>query len=74
VKYIWKNRGGFRMYQVGDYVKVLKSGEFFKIVKIKHIYGNTIETTHGIYLRDTLANRLDARCRISGIVKWEDLK
>ena len=61
-------------YKPGDYVKVLKSGDFFKIVKIKHIYGNTIETTHGVYLRDTLANRLDARCRISGIVKWEDLK
>ncbi len=45
------------MYQVGDYVKVLQL-EVFKIVKIKHIYGNTIRKMHGIYLRDTLTNRL----------------
>jgi hypothetical protein len=60
--------------QTGDYVKVLKNSEFFKIVQIKHIYGNTIETTHGSYQRDTLANRLDGRCIISGLVKWEDLE
>ena len=58
----------------GDYVKVLKNGDFHSIVQIKNIYDRYIETTHGIYLRDTLANRLDGRCRISGHVKWEDLK
>lgn len=35
--------------KIGDYVKVLKNGEFFKIVQIKNIYGNIINTTHGIY-------------------------
>lgn len=46
--------------KIGDYVKVLKNGEFFKIVQIKNIYGNIINTTHGIYLRDTLASNLIA--------------
>lgn len=60
--------------KTGDYVKILKNGEFFKIVQIKNMYGNIINTTHGIYLRDTLASKLDSKCTISGIVKWEDLK
>ncbi|MBZ2024519.1 hypothetical protein K1J09_08650 [Streptococcus sanguinis] len=60
--------------KTGDYVKILKNGEFFKIVQIKNMYGNIINTTHGIYLRDTLASKLDSKCIISGIVKWEDLK
>ena len=32
----------------GDYVKVLKNGEFHNIVQIKKIYGSCIETSHGI--------------------------
>jgi hypothetical protein len=60
--------------QTGDYVKVLKAGEFFKIVQIKNMYRNIIETTHGIYLRDTLTSKLDSKCIISGIVKWDDLE
>ena len=56
----------------GDYVKILKNGEFFKIVKIKNIYADCIETTHGLYNRTTLASRLDGKCVISGIVSWED--
>lgn len=60
--------------KTGDCVKVLKNGEFFKIVQIKNMYRNIIETTHGIYLRDTLTSKLDSKCTISGIVKWEDLK
>ncbi len=58
--------------KAGDFVKILKNGEFFKIVQIKKIYGDCIETSHGLYNRTTLASRLDGRCIISGIVKWED--
>ena len=58
--------------KAGDFVKILKNGEFFKIVQIKKIYGDCIETSHGIYNRTTLASRLDGRCIISGIVNWED--
>ena len=58
--------------KIGDFVKVLKNGEFFKIVQIKKIYGDCIETSHGLYNRTTLASRLDVRCIISGIVNWED--
>ena len=56
----------------GDYVKVLKNSPFFKIVQIKNIYSDCIETSHGIYNRTTLASRLDGKCVISGIVSWED--
>lgn len=56
----------------GDYVKVLKNGDFHNIVQIKKIYGSCIETSHGIYNTETLASRLDGRCIISGIVSWED--
>lgn len=56
----------------GDYVKVLKNGEFFKIVQIKSIYGDCIETSHGLYNRTTLASRLDNKCVISSKVSWED--
>ncbi len=56
----------------GDYVKVLKNGEFFKIVQIKNIYSDCIETSHGIYNRTTLASRLDKECLISGTVSWKD--
>ena len=56
----------------GDYVKVLKNGEFFKIVQIKSIYGDCIETSHGLYNRTTLASRLDKKCMISSKVSWED--
>ena len=59
-------------FKTGDFVKVLKNGEFFKIVQIKKIYGDCIETSHGLYNRTTLASRLDGRCIISGIVNWED--
>ena len=31
----------------GDYVKVLKNGDFHNIVQIKKIYGSCIETSHG---------------------------
>ena len=58
--------------KAGDFVKILKNGEFFKIVQIKKIYGDCIETSHGLYNRTTLASRLDGRCIISGIVNWED--
>lgn len=58
--------------KIGDFVKVLKNGEFFKIVQIKKIYGDCIETSHGLYNRTTLASRLDGKCVISGIVSWED--
>lgn len=58
--------------KAGDFVKILKNGEFFKIVQIKKIYGDCIETSHGLYNRTTLASRLDGRCIISGIVSWED--
>lgn len=53
-------------------MKILKNGEFFKIVQIKKIYGDCIETSHGIYNRTTLASRLDKKCLISGTVSWED--
>jgi hypothetical protein len=56
----------------GDFVKILKNGEFFKIVQIKKIYGDCIATSHGIYNRTTLASRLDKECLISGTVSWED--
>jgi len=56
----------------GDYVKVLKNGDFFKIVQIKSIYGDCIETSHGLYNRTTLASRLDNKCMISSKVSWED--
>ena len=58
--------------KTGDFVKVLKNGGFFKIVQIKKIYGDCIETSHGLYNRTTLASRLDGRCIIFGIVNWED--
>jgi len=58
--------------KIGDFVKVLKNGEFFKIVQIKKIYGDCIETSHGLYNRTTLTSRLDGRCIITGIVNWED--
>ena len=46
-------------FKVGDFVKVLKNGEFFKIVQIKSIYNNCIETSHGLYNRTTLTSRLE---------------
>ena len=55
--------------KVGDFVKVLKDGNFFKIVQIKNIYNDCIETSHGLYNRTTLANRLDKKCVIAGIVE-----
>lgn len=58
--------------KVGDFVKVLKDGNFFKIVQIKNIYNDRIETSHGLYNRTTLANRLDKKCVIAGIVEWMD--
>lgn len=71
------NNRGSRIFRdmrlkAGDFVKILKNGEFFKIVQIKKIYGDCIETSHGLYNRTTLASRLDGRCIISGIVNWED--
>lgn len=59
-------------FKVGDFVKVLKNGEFFKIVQIKSIYNNCIETSHGLYNRTTLTSRLDKKCVIAGIVEWVD--
>lgn len=59
-------------FKIGDYVKVLKNGEFFKIVQIKSIYNDCIETSHGIYNSETLASRVNKNCVISGVVKWED--
>nr|DAU97525.1 MAG TPA: hypothetical protein [Caudoviricetes sp.] len=56
----------------GDYVKILKNGDFFKIVQIKSIYGDCIETSHGLYNRTTLASRLDNKCTISSKVSRED--
>ena len=56
----------------GDFVKVLKNGDFYKIVQIKNVYGGLIETTHGIYNAETLASRVNKSCIISGVVKWED--
>ena len=56
----------------GDYVKVLKNGDFHNIVQIKKIYGSCIETSHGIYNTETLASRVNKNCIISGVVKWED--
>ena len=53
-------------------MKILKNGEFFKIVQIKKIYGDCIETSHGLYNRTTLASRLDNKCVISSKVSWED--
>nr|DAX30600.1 MAG TPA: hypothetical protein [Caudoviricetes sp.] len=58
--------------KVGDFVKVLKNGEFFKIVQIKNIYNDCIETSHGLYNRTTLASRLDKKCVIVGVVEWTD--
>lgn len=58
----------------GDYVKVLKNGEFHSIVQVKNIYDVYIETSHGIFNHETLASRVNGNCIISGIVKWEDLK
>ncbi|HEW3869615.1 TPA: hypothetical protein V0B87_000045 [Streptococcus pneumoniae] len=58
--------------KIGDYVKVLKNGEFFKIVQIKSIYNDCIETSHGLYNRTTLASRINRNCVISGIVSWQD--
>ena len=58
--------------KTGDFVKVLKNGEFFKIVQIKNIYGDCIETSHGIYNRSTLTSRLDKKCVIAGTVEWVD--
>ena len=71
------NNRGSRIFRdmslkAGDFVKILKNGEFFKIVQIKKIYGDCIETSHGIYNRTTLASRLDKECLISGTVSWED--
>lgn len=56
----------------GDYVKVLKNGDFHSIVQIKNIYDRYIETTHGIFNSETLASRANRNCIISGIVKWEE--
>ena len=56
----------------GDYVKVLRDGDFHNIVQIKNVYGRYIETSHGIYNTETLASRVNRNCVISGIVKWED--
>lgn len=58
----------------GDYVKVLKNGDFHSIVQVKNVYGVYIETSHGIFNSETLASRVNGNCIISGIVKWEDLK
>lgn len=58
--------------KVGDFVKVLKDGNFFKIVQIKNIYNDCIETSHGLYNLTTLASRLDKKCVIAGIVEWMD--
>ena len=58
----------------GDYVKVLKNGDFHSIVQVKNVYDVYIETTHGIFNSETLASRVNRNCIISGIVKWEDLK
>lgn len=58
--------------KTGDFVKILKNGEFFKIVQIKNIYGDCIETSHGLYNRSTLASRLDKKCVIAGTVEWVD--
>ncbi len=54
--------------KVGDYVKVLRNGEFHNIVQVKKIYGSVIETTHGLYNADTLASRINKTCIISGVV------
>lgn len=56
----------------GDYVKVLKNGEFHSIVQVRNIYDVYIETSHGIFNPETLASRVNGNCIISGIVKWED--
>ena len=58
--------------KVGDFVKILKDGIFLKIVQIKNIYNDCIETSHGLYNRTTLASRLDKKCVIAGIVEWMD--
>lgn len=58
----------------GDYVKVLKNGEFHSIVQVRNIYDVYIETSHGIFNPETLASRVNGNCIISGIVKLEDLK
>ena len=58
--------------KVGDYVKVLRNGEFHNIVQVKKKYGSDIETTHGLYNADTLASRINKTCIISGVVTWED--
>lgn len=60
--------------QIGDYVKVLKNGEFRSIVQIKNVYKAYIETSHGIFNPETLASRVNGDCIISGIVKWEDIE
>lgn len=65
------NKSGIKS---GDYVKVLKNGEFHSIVQIKNVYETYIETSHGIFNPETLASRVNRNCIISGIVKWEDLK
>lgn len=58
----------------GDYVKVLKNGDFHSIVQVKNVYDVYIEATHGIFNSKTLASCVNRNCVISGIVKWEDLK
>ena len=58
----------------GDYVKVLKNGDFHSIVQVKNAYDVYIETTHGIFNSETLVSRVNRNCVISGIVKWEDLE
>lgn len=58
--------------KAGDYVKVLRNGEFHNIVQVKNVYDRYIETSHGIYNAETLACRVNRNCVISGIVTWED--
>lgn len=58
----------------GDYVKILKNGDFHSIVQVRNVYDVYIETTHRIFNSKTLASRVNRNCVISGIVKWEDLK
>ena len=65
------NKSGIKS---GDYVKVLKNGEFHSIVQIKNVYETYIETSHGIFNPEALASRVNRNCIIAGIVKWEDLK
>ena len=60
--------------KTGDYVKVLKNGDFHSIVQVKNVYDVYIETTHGIFNSEILTSCVNRNCVISGIVKWEDLK